>query len=427
MGKYAELIVNFVQVLILTCFIYTFSGSKRSKLISVLGFIGAWLLVFAEISFLNQIVVYDGFLSAILMVTIVIYEQIFLKGKILSHSFVAVFSIAVIFAIGSVSILTCAFLSGKSIENLILEFDLWRLAAVGFGNLMVYVFFKLTVMVKNEYDLSAKEWAMFIVLSLLNWVTVTMTMNVAIIEKALLPEMFYISIIMLFISIAIIWFLLKIKQDAETKTEYRLLKQQHDTMKKTERNMKALYESTHAVKHDMEKHLLAVKVMAEHGDAAKIFTYVNQIMEESEKNAHKAVFTENDIFNAVMNTRLQICKEKKISIHIQIESGAANGLKPEVITVVLGNLLDNAIEAAEQSEEKIIYFKMLCREKHILLSIQNSFDKARSDVRLSSTKKNKEVHGFGLKNAKKVIEQENGVLQISVDEEGLFCVEVMLS
>ena len=427
MGTIMELSVNLVQTLILTWFISSFFGYKKEGVVRVIGFVGVWILAFVETSFINAIVVYDGFLSGIVILTYILYAVLFMEGNFWKKVFISIFSMAVVFAVGSVSILTCAFLSGKGIENLILEFDLWRLLAVGFGNLMVYVFLKLTVMLKNEYDLSTKEWVMFVGLSLITWVTVTMTMNIAIMEETLLPQMFYISIIMLMISIAIIWFLLKIKQDAEAKMEYRLLKQQHDTMKKTEQNMKALYESTHAVKHDMEKHLLAVKIMAEHGDAAKIFTYVNQIMEECEKNAHKAVFTENDIFNAVMNTRLQICKEKKILIHIQIESGVANGLKPEIVTVVLGNLLDNAIEAAEQAEEKIIYFKMFCREKHILLSIQNSFDYAHSDTLLSSTKKNKEVHGFGLKNAKKVIEQENGVLQISVDEEGLFCVEVMLS
>ena len=427
MGTIMELSVNLVQTLILTWFISSFFGYKKEGVVRVIGFVGVWILAFVETSFINAIVVYDGFLSGIVILTYILYAVLFMQGSFWKKVFISILSMAVVFTIGSVNLLTFSFLSGKNIGALIADFDGWRFAIIIIGRLIEYIVFRVIVKVNHDYHLSTKDWMMFICLPLLTWVTVTMTMNIAIMEETLLPQMFYISIIMLMISIAIIWFLLKIKQDAEAKMEYRLLKQQHDTMKKTEQNMKALYESTHAVKHDMEKHLLAVKIMAEHGDAAKIFTYVNQIMEECEKNAHKAVFTENDIFNAVMNTRLQICKEKKILIHIQIESGVANGLKPEIVTVVLGNLLDNAIEAAEQAEEKIIYFKMFCREKHILLSIQNSFDYAHSDTLLSSTKKNKEVHGFGLKNAKKVIEQENGVLQISVDEEGLFCVEVMLS
>ena len=96
------------------------------------------------------------------------------------------------------------------------------------------------------------------------------------------------------------------------------------------------------------------------------------------------------------------------------------GMEMFDLSIVIGNLLDNAIRGAMESEQRslncIIYY-----EKGILrMQVKNSVkEKAlRKGERYLSTKKKKEGHGIGLENVRYVVEKHQGDMEIiSTDHE----------
>ena len=426
MGTYVELFSNLLQTFILTWFISNFFGYKYEGLIKGIGFLSAWIITFAELTLVNRLIVYEGMVAAISIITLIVYAKMFLKSSFLAHSFLVVFSYAIVFSASSIILFLFSYLSGNNIESLILDFNIWRIAMILLIRSVEYIIFKFIIKVNDEYILTKKEWVLFISMPLMTWVAVTFMTNAAIMSEEILSYMFYIAVIMVFINVITYYFMIKIKKDSNTKLEYELLKMQHENIKSTESNMKALFESIYSLKHDLDKHLFAVKDMAERNDCKEIEKYISGIIAHSALSVQKVIFTDNDIFNAIINTKLAICKQKKITTTVNIDNEAVSYLQNECITVIFGNLLDNAIEAAEKTTQRALSLVVTLKREYVSVYMENSFDKAYSDITLETTKKNKTAHGFGTKNVRRVVEEYDGMYQHFLGDTGRFCSHILL-
>jgi len=426
MGNLIELTASFIQIFIWDWFITKTFGFKNDNNISKIGFVVMFITAFLEISFINRIVVYDGFLSGIICLTYLIYAQLYLKGSFWSQIFVILFSVSIIFTVGSVIIFLLSFISGNSTGSLIEEFTLYRVAIIVVARVLEYIIFKAVININSEYALSKKEWFMFAVMPGLTWTAVSMITSLSMEAHHIRVELFYIVLIMVITNILILFFMYKIKKDTQLKHENELLKIQNDNTKQTEINMKALYESTYSVKHDLEKHFLAIKTMAEKEKCQDIDNYVKSIIENNLNDVQKIVFTDNDIFNAIVNTKLELCRQKGIFPSINVSDEAVSYIKSSDIVIIFGNLFDNAIEAAEKTEKKIVILNIRLQGEYVSVYMENSFNEKYSDVELATTKADKIGHGFGVKNIKAIVEQNQGMIQYFENDDSMLCCDILI-
>ncbi len=426
MGNIVELSASLIQMFLWTWFITKTFGFKKDNYTSKIIFAVMWLTSFLEIAFINKIAVYDGFLSGFICLTYLIYARLYLKGSLWFQLFVILFSVAIIFTIGSVVIFFCSFLTGNTTGSFIADFTRYRVMILVVSRVLEYAIFKTLINVNSEYSLSKKEWFLFAAMPGLTWAAVSMITSLSMEEHHIRAELFYIVLIMVIINILIFFFMYKIKKDTQLKHEYELLKVQNNNTKQTEVNMKALYESTYSVKHDLEEHLLAIKTMAEKEKCQEIDDYVKNIIENSLNDVQKIVFTDNDIFNAIVNTKLELCRQKGIFPSINVSDEAVSYIKSSDIVVVFGNLFDNAIEAAEKTEKKIIILNVRLQGEYVSIYMENSFDEKYSNVELTTTKADKTGHGFGVKNIKAAIEENGGMIQYFKNDDNMFCCDILM-
>lgn len=426
MGIYIELGSNLLQTFIITWFISNFFGYKYSGFIRHLGFVAVWLSVFAEISFFNSIIAYEGLLASISIATHILYAIIFLKGTFPLHIFLSIFAYSIIFTTSSILVFIGAALSGSTILEFILNPSSWRMFMLIVVRIVEYLIFRLVIKVNSEYTLTVREWILFVAMPLLSWVMLTVLTNAAIASEAILPFMLYAAIIMLAVNVIIYFFMFKIKQDSNTKLDYELLKMQYDNINRTETNMKALFDTVYSMKHDLDRHLFAIKEMADKNNCSDISSYITDIIDSNTGSVQKIVLTDNDIFNAVINTKLELCRQKNIAASISIDNDAVACIKNKYISVLFGNIFDNAIEAAEKAEPKVINFTVKLKRDYISIYIENSYSSEFSDTTLQTTKKNKCEHGFGIKNVRRIVEENNGMIQHFTNDSGMFCCDILL-
>ena len=94
------------------------------------------------------------------------------------------------------------------------------------------------------------------------------------------------------------------------------------------------------------------------------------------------------------------------------------------ICILLGNILDNAIEACEQlSSEKTIELKMRCINGMLYISCKNPTEQ--NEVSLLTQKPDKEQHGFGTVSINKIANKYGGYANFKI-EEGLFVCEIII-
>lgn len=90
------------------------------------------------------------------------------------------------------------------------------------------------------------------------------------------------------------------------------------------------------------------------------------------------------------------------------------------IIIILGNLLENAIEAARQTEERLLIVNIQFMQGVLKINIENSYsgnlllrkNKNVDTIYLASTKKNSLKHGIGISSVKKIVDKYNGILKI---------------
>lgn len=187
-------------------------------------------------------------------------------------------------------------------------------------------------------------------------------------------------------------------------------------------------EKVRALKHDIKHHMNEIKLLANKADMAGIHHYIDE-MEVFIHNPKEIVASGNIEIDSLLNYMLQRAKEEleTVCIKVMLPENIQHTLD---INVLLGNLLENAIEAAGQTDQKYLSVNIILSRGVLDIQIENSFltvNDIQKDGRRTflTTKKEKEEHGIGLNNVRKIVESYNGTMKIETAD-GIFCVRVIL-
>lgn len=168
--------------------------------------------------------------------------------------------------------------------------------------------------------------------------------------------------------------------------------------------------------HDYKRHMMTLEAMS---DAPEIKSYIHEILGEIEQFSQIGK-TKNKLLDVILGKYSDICREKSIRFETDIMSDNLNFIQGADISAMFNNLLDNAVEAAEQSLEKYIRVEISnSLHAYHIIKICNSCDRPPNtkNGRLLTTKANQDTHGFGFKSIQKAVNNYNGESQWSYDAE----------
>ena len=143
------------------------------------------------------------------------------------------------------------------------------------------------------------------------------------------------------------------------------------------------------------------------------------------------IFDELGIQNTVMEETgkslvlRKIAEEKGIIFSSNISLPAEYAVSDMDMVCVLGNLIDNAIEACEKQTSKYIEVDISEVKKMILIKIVNSYNGEKNDTSVTS-KKEKTMHGIGIKNVKKIVAKYKGAYDMECEDDEVVTTVTML-
>lgn len=143
-------------------------------------------------------------------------------------------------------------------------------------------------------------------------------------------------------------------------------------------------------------------------------------IEEVWNNTFFNSYTENKIVDNLLNYILQGYRERLKKLELSVHLPQYIGTEMFDLSIVIGNLLDNAIRGAMESEQRSLNCSIHYEKGILRMQVKNSAKgKAlRKGERYLSTKKKKEGHGIGLENVRYVVEKYQGDMEIiSTDHE----------
>lgn len=180
-----------------------------------------------------------------------------------------------------------------------------------------------------------------------------------------------------------------------------------------------------AYAHDTKNHLSAIKNL---NDNPLIDAYLDE-MAENLKIYRNVCRSGNITLDVIINKYITECKIKGIDFMHDVRVSNLSCLDDFDLVTILGNLLDNAIEAAEKSAQKSISIETDCRNNYSIIIVSNSCDSAPKSHgdKLLTTKADSSVHGIGMKNVAKAVKKYDGDLSWEYDIfNSIFKVTIMI-
>ncbi len=194
----------------------------------------------------------------------------------------------------------------------------------------------------------------------------------------------------------------------------------HDQM--TEQSYRLLLqndEMNHRLVHDVKHHLLLLRKMARENDIERIGRYLDEI-EKEYSETENLVWTGNRFLDFILNQKKQRAEDKGIRVVINSEIIPEWNLTENEISILFGNLLDNAVEACEKmnSLDRWIEVSIKKRASILIIAIGNSIEKSpvMHHNRIISDKRNPQLHGYGLKSISRIVEQQEGCINWRVQK-----------
>lgn len=165
--------------------------------------------------------------------------------------------------------------------------------------------------------------------------------------------------------------------------------------------------------HDMKNHLQTIDSLARDGSYREINDYISRLDETLRLEA-PARLCGDPILNTVLLRAAGECREKGIDFQCDVREDTVFFLDAPGITTLFGNLLSNAIEAAEVSAGKVVELSVRPSDTKasIIISVVNSCDIAPIPAPgggFHTRKRDKMLHGIGLKSIGRVVERYRGI------------------
>lgn len=209
----------------------------------------------------------------------------------------------------------------------------------------------------------------------------------------------------------------------QEKNKKLLLQKQDEAYLQQLKMIQANNENISLIRHDIQNHLFMLKSLYEKGEIDSYRDYLDTLLSKIDKK-EEVCKSGNLVVDSIINYKLRNIND--INLYIDVCIPKKLEISDVDMTVVLGNLLDNAVRAVKESDRKELKINLKYKKGRLILQIENSYKNiVKSQGKLQTTKKEKQGHGIGLESVREVAERYNGIMQIDY-EDNLFVVLVIL-
>ncbi|WP_217077548.1 sensor histidine kinase [Clostridium baratii] len=191
-----------------------------------------------------------------------------------------------------------------------------------------------------------------------------------------------------------------------------------------------------ANEHEYKNHLNAIYSIIQVSDEKEIKSNINKYIGNIKKNNHlnNLLYVDNTILKAILYSKMSLAEEKGINIKYDITSNLEDiDLDDMDLVVVLSNLLNNAIEGVEGTENpwiNVVISELNNKDKkEYIIRVSNSVNDINqidlSSITNKGTTTKGENRGYGLYNVKKLIKKVNGNILIEMEKDSII-IEVII-
>ncbi len=210
-----------------------------------------------------------------------------------------------------------------------------------------------------------------------------------------------------------------INRQVEAEKELAKLKsEQAELLERDYTNLNRAYQVNARLFHDLHNHIGVLRQFLTHEKYEEAVRYLNEL-QAPVRNLTATVWTGDETADYLINSKAAAAEADGIRFHVQVEFPRRTNIRSVDLCAILGNLLDNAIEAARQVPDpsgRTVTLTVRRIHQMLVIKVENSFaaSPVRENGELKTTKTGGGLHGWGLKSAQTAAEKYDGMVQAGV-------------
>ena len=211
----------------------------------------------------------------------------------------------------------------------------------------------------------------------------------------------------------------------KTRNENKLIKYILSEREKEFKFAEATAELISIKAHDLKHQVAALRKGGE--EAEKVLSEIEGVIQ----SYNTVVTTGNAVIDVILSEKWLYCDKHNIKLSCTVDPKVLDMLSQSDLYSLLGNILDNSIEAVaqiEDSNKRVISFKVFEKSGMAFVSTENYYEgqiKMNRDNLPYTSKKDKRDHGYGMKSIKMIIGKYDGSLNIDA-KDNIFVLNIMI-
>lgn len=189
-----------------------------------------------------------------------------------------------------------------------------------------------------------------------------------------------------------------------------------------------MQEDLRRIHHDMKNHLLVMQNLA--WDNQRLNDYISTLMNELSASEYQTD-TGNTLLDGLLGNKLHMAAQKGVACAVALDFRPCSYMADPDVCTIFGNILDNAIEAAQQvlePQERSILLKSTQAANQLIITCSNYYTGMLelSDGLPQTTKIDRSYHGIGLSSVRRSVEKYGGVLSLRICPDQRLCLIILL-
>lgn len=194
----------------------------------------------------------------------------------------------------------------------------------------------------------------------------------------------------------------------------------NELIKSQKGQYKALYESQNEIRktrHDLKNSLMGLLAEIRNKNYDKVIELLEKECNNLSLN-DKMTMTGNNIIDTIISSKRNYAKTYGVSIDLDVDNLSEIYVDAIDFSILLGNAIDNAIEATAKVQNCIstVTVHIIFKRSNMIITINNPVDKKLDTEKLTTTKNNKKSHGFGILQMKTLTQKYSGDIFFDCDD-----------
>jgi two-component system sensor histidine kinase AgrC len=294
-----------------------------------------------------------------------------------------------------------------------------------FLNIIFVIIFRLFLFKNNSSSKRIFRISVLIALSSIPLVSVIILCIFSLITVEIIPALNYLWIVIfgiIYMNLCSVYLYFELQSYFKKLFQVQLQNKEFEAEVKTFKEVRKSQAQIQAMNHDLNNRFLVVLSFLENNNISSAKNYLKIALEKNE-DTQQQFYTHNYTLNYLLNEKRSQAEKFDSSFNIHVFLPKKINLDNDFIAVLLGNLLDNAINAISRltkSDEREINLTLKLFNHKLLIELSNSFNPSEVDSR-----KHRKIQGIGIKNIKTIVEDNGGIYEQRIND-NIYTVSIVL-